>query len=170
MGMLEYLWLMFFSRLSAERARRFFNRTTVTRNKRHKILRKAGIVFSGRANIKPPFQFEVGNIFFGHNAFVNANCVFLDNALITIGQNTMLGPNVTICTAQHSSQVASRKDIVAVPVTLGDNVWVGAGAVILPGVTIGDNSVIAANSVVKEAVPANCLYAGVPAVFKKRLQ
>lgn len=82
----------------------------------------------------------------------------------------MIGPNVTLTTVSHHTDPILRHgaNIIA-PIEIGENVWIGAGAVVLPGITIGDNSVIAANSVVTADVPANCLYAGTPAKFKKAL-
>ncbi|EBN0073378.1 acetyltransferase, partial [Salmonella enterica subsp. enterica serovar Virchow] len=104
------------------------------------------------------------------DVFINANCNFLDNALITIDDKTMIGPNVTICTVNHFASPEKRhEDNIIQPVKIGKNVWIGAGAVILPGVTVGDNSIIAANSVVNRNVPANSLYAGTPARFIKML-
>jgi len=82
----------------------------------------------------------------------------------------MIGPNVTLTTVSHHTDPTLRHgaNIIA-PIKIGENVWIGAGVVVLPGITIGDNSVIAANSVVTTDVPANCLYAGTPAKFKKAL-
>lgn len=165
--MIRYLWLSLFKTISAEKAVRFFNTSNATRNKKVKILKKAGIKFNGRSNIKSPFYFETGNITFGNRVFLNVNCVFLDNAQITIGDKTMMGPGVKICTPIHDVNSEDRAAIKTAPINIGNNVWIGAGAVILPGVTIGDNSVIGANSVVNCDVPENCLYAGVPAKFKK---
>lgn len=168
--MIKYLWLSCFKTLPVQVALRFFNTSNATRNKKNNILKKTGVIFKGKATIKPPFNYEVGNIVLGDRVFINLNCVFLDNAIITIGDKTMLGPNVTICTPIHDVCSEDRASITTAPVTIGKNVWIGAGVVILPGITIGDNSVIGANSVVSCDVPADCLYAGTPAKFKKSLQ
>ena len=106
------------------------------------------------------------NIHVGNNVAINTNCTFLAHDTIRIGDNTMIGPNVTILTVDHD---ISRKGIEAhtahipSPVTIGENVWIGANALILPGVTIGDNAVVAAGSVVTKYVPENTVVGGNPA-------
>ena len=113
------------------------------------------------------------NIYVGDNFFCNFNCVMLDTNTITIGDNCMFGPNVTISTPTHPVQAAKRCNPegreYSLPIKIGDFVWIGAGAVINPGVTIGDRAVIASGSVVTKDVPADCLAAGVPAVVKKKI-
>ncbi|WP_241898851.1 MULTISPECIES: DapH/DapD/GlmU-related protein [unclassified Erwinia] len=90
--------------------------------------------------------------------------------MITIKTGTMIGPNVTLTTVSHHTNPALRHSSnILAPIEIGENVWIGAGAVILPGVSIGENSIIAANSVVTSDVPANTLYAGTPAKFKKHI-
>ncbi|MEG1782548.1 MAG: sugar O-acetyltransferase [Oscillospiraceae bacterium] len=125
--------------------------------------------------ITPPFYVDYGeNIFFGNNCEVNMNCTFLDDNKITIGDNALIAPNVQIYTAFHPTNASERfgqsktdgsfefcKTITA-PVTLGDNVWVGGGSVILPGVNIGDNVVIGAGSVVTKDIPSNSVAYGNP--------
>ena len=97
----------------------------------------------------------------------------LDTNTITIGDDTMLGPNVTLCTATHPVKAAERCNAegreYALPIRIGNQVWIGAGAIINPGVTIGDRVVVASGSVVTTDVPDDCLVAGVPAVIKKRI-
>jgi len=118
----------------------------------------------------PPFFYEFGRIEIHDNVYINAGCVFLDNNNISIGCNTLIGPNVTLTTATHPvDPILRNTDIISSPIVIGDNVWIGAGVVVLPGVKIGHNSVIAANSVVKSDVPENVLFAGCPAVFKRKL-
>jgi maltose O-acetyltransferase len=120
------------------------------------------------------FQCDFGcNISLGRNFFANFNCVMLDTNTITIGDDTMLGPNVTLCTATHPVKAAERCNAegreYALPIRIGNQVWIGAGAIINPGVTIGDRVVVASGSVVTKDVPDDCLVAGVPAVVKKRI-
>lgn len=82
----------------------------------------------------------------------------------------LIGPNVTLTTASHEvSPVLRGSGVTQAPISIGDNVWLGAGVVVLPGVKIGNNSVVAANSVVLSDVPENVLYAGTPAVFKRNI-
>ncbi len=125
--------------------------------------------------ITAPFYVDYGNnIYFGNNCEVNMNCTFLDDNKIVIGDNALIAPNVQIYTAFHPANAADRfgeckedgsfafcKTITA-PVTIGDNVWIGGGAILLPGVTIGDNVVIGAGSVVAKDIPSNVIAYGNP--------
>lgn len=124
--------------------------------------------------ITAPFFVDYGeNIHIGDNCEINMNCVFLDCGKITIGNNCGIGPNVQIYAVTHPVNPEERlsksedgsfafwKSYTA-PVTLGNNVWIGGGSVILPGVTIGDNTTIGAGSVVSKSIPANCLAVGNP--------
>ncbi len=125
--------------------------------------------------ITPPFFADYGhNIHFGSNCEVNMNCIFLDDNRITVGDNALIAPNVQIYTAFHPVDARERFGAVkedgsfefcvtqTAPVTIGNNVWIGGGAIILPGVTIGDNAVIGAGSVVTHSVPPGCVAVGNP--------
>jgi maltose O-acetyltransferase len=115
--------------------------------------------------IEPPFFCDYGsNIRMGDRVFFNFNCVILDPGLVTIGSDVQLGPAVQIYTATHPLGHAARRagPELAKPVTIGSDVWVGGGAIILPGVTIGARSVIGAASVVTADVPEGVLAAGNP--------
>ena len=103
--------------------------------------------------------------------FINNCCTFLDGALITIGDYTLIGPNVQIYTPQHPMEYMERRitQEYAYPVTIGKDCWIGGGAIICPGVTIGDRCIVAAGSVVTRDVPDDSLVAGNPAVVKKKL-
>lgn len=108
------------------------------------------------AFINPPFYCDYGfNIEVGKNFFANYNCTIIDVAKVTIGDNCMLAPNVSIYTAGHPVHPESRNSLYeyGIKVTIGDNVWIGGNSVILPGVTIGSNTVIAAGSVVTKDIP-----------------
>lgn len=166
--MIRYYFYLLKKNLPPYHARLFFNTSFLSKNKRKRILSKCGIGLSPKSHIMTPFYFEYGNINIHDNVFINANCSFLDNEKITIQSGTMIGPNVVITTVSHHTAPELRhdKNIIA-PINIGENVWIGAGSTILPGVNIGNNSVIAANSVVNCNVPANVLYAGTPAKFKK---
>lgn len=123
-------------------------------------------------NINQPFRCDYGcNVFVGENFFANFNLTILDEALVTIGDNCFIGPNVSIYTACHPLNAAERNKFVewAEPVTIGDNVWLGGGVTILPGVTIGDNCVIGAGSVVTHDIPSNTLAVGNPARVIKEI-
>ena len=118
------------------------------------------------ALLRPPFYCDYGtNIHLGKNVFINYNCVILDVVRVTIGAETRIGPAVQIYTADHPRDPDVRRSGLesGIPVTIGSNVWIGGGAIILPGVTIGDNAIIGAGSVVTRDVPAGVTVAGNPA-------
>ncbi len=124
------------------------------------------------AVIRPLFACDYGyNIRLGRNVFINFNCVFLDCASIEIGDNLQMGPAVQIYTATHPLEADVRRSGLeyARPVSIGHDVWIGGGAIILPGVTIGDRSVIGAGSVVVHDVPAAKVVAGNPARIIREL-
>ena len=116
--------------------------------------------------VRPPLYVDYGsNISIGARTFVNYNLTALDVARITIGEDCQIGPNVQLLTPTHPVEPGPRRDKLeaALPITIGDNVWLGGGAIICPGVTIGDNSVIGAGAVVTTDVPANVVAVGNPA-------
>ncbi len=122
--------------------------------------------------IHSPFLFDIGrNIHLGENVFINYNCVILDMTEVYIGNNVMIGPNVTISTASHSLSKMSRrrKEGHAMSIEIGDDVWIGCNVSILPGVKIGKGAVIGAGSVVTSDIPENVLAVGVPAKSIKQL-
>jgi acetyltransferase-like isoleucine patch superfamily enzyme len=112
--------------------------------------------------IYPPFFTDHGlNLELGERVFINQNCTFLDYAGIRLGNRVMVGPNATFITAGHPVDPAERKlYLTGGAITVEENVWIGAGATILPGVTIGRDAVIAAGAVVADNVPAASLVAG----------
>ncbi|GGV56007.1 maltose O-acetyltransferase [Streptomyces griseoloalbus] len=116
--------------------------------------------------VRPPLHVDYGsNITIGARTFVNYNLTALDVARISIGEDCQIGPNVQLLTPTHPVEPQPRRDKLeaALPITIGDNVWLGGGAIICPGVTIGDNSVIGAGAVVTKDVPANVVAVGNPA-------
>ncbi|MFD3658206.1 sugar O-acetyltransferase [Streptomyces sp. 24-1644] len=116
--------------------------------------------------VRPPLHVDYGsNITIGARTFVNYNLTALDVAQITIGEDCQIGPNVQLLTPTHPVEPEPRRDKLeaALPITIGDNVWLGGGAIVCPGVTIGDNSVIGAGAVVTKDVPANVVAVGNPA-------
>lgn len=118
------------------------------------------------AIIRPPFHCDYGyNISLGPGVFLNFNCVILDVVQVTIGQGTQIGPAVQIYTADHPHDPAQRRAMLEFgrPVHIGRQVWIGGGAIILPGVTIGDDAIIGAGSVVTRDVPAGAKVMGNPA-------
>lgn len=118
------------------------------------------------AYIEVPFRMDYGsNVHIGANFYANYDSIFLDIAPITIGDNVMLGPRVSLYTAGHPLVVSVRNEFLEYghPITIGNNVWIGGNAVICPGVTIGDNTVIGAGAIVTKDMPANSLIVGNPA-------
>lgn len=118
------------------------------------------------AFVKPPLFVDYGeNIHIGARTFANYNLVALDVAPITIGQDCQIGPNVQLLTPTHPIDPQPRRDKLeaAEPIVIGDNVWLGGGVIVCPGVTIGDNSVIGAGAVVTTDIPANVVAVGNPA-------
>ncbi len=122
--------------------------------------------------IEPPFFCDYGyNISVGKEFYANHGLTILDTSTVTIGDDVLIGPRVTIACATHPLNAKERRSGVelAFPVSIGNTVWIGAGVSIMPGVTIGDNAVIAAGAVVTKDVPANCLVGGVPATVIKEI-
>jgi maltose O-acetyltransferase len=118
------------------------------------------------AVIRPPFHCDYGfNISLGAGVFLNFNCVILDVVKVTIGDRTQIGPGVQILTADHPRDAAERSSGLEFgrPVNIGCNVWIGGGAIILPGISIGDAALIGAGSVVTHDVPAGATAFGNPA-------
>ena len=119
----------------------------------------------------PPFFTDCGkNIHLGKNVFINSGCRFQDQGGIYIGDGTFIGHNVILATLNHDLNPNSRADMWPKPIHIGKKVWIGSGAIVLPGVTIGDNSVIAAGSVVTKDVPENSVYGGNPAKLIKKIE
>lgn len=116
-------------------------------------------------NIEAPFRCDYGsNIEVGNNFYANFNCTILDVGKVTIGENVMFAPNVSIYTAGHPVHPVSRNSgyEYGIAITIGDNVWVGGNVIINPGVTIGSNVVIGAGSIVTKDIPDNVIAVGSP--------
>ena len=123
--------------------------------------------------VRPPFHCDYGyQTHLGPRCFVNFNTVFLDVARISIGADVQIGPNVQLLTATHPVEPAARRDKweAAEPITIGDNVWLGGGAIVLAGVTIGENTVVGAGAVVTRDLPPNVVALGNPARPVRDLQ
>ncbi|MEU9359649.1 sugar O-acetyltransferase [Streptomyces sp. NPDC048301] len=117
-------------------------------------------------DLRPPLFVDYGsNITIGARTFVNYHLTALDVARITIGEDCQIGPNVQLLTPTHPVEPGPRRDKLeaALPITIGDNVWLGGGVVVCPGVSIGDNSVIGAGAVVTKDIPADVVAVGNPA-------
>ncbi len=112
----------------------------------------------------PPFHTDCGkNIIVGKNVFINACCCFQDQGGIVIGDGVLIGHGVVLATINHGFPSGERGDNYPAPIMIGNNVWIGSHATILPGVTIGDGAIVAAGAVVNRDVPVNAIVGGVPA-------
>lgn len=122
--------------------------------------------------VRAPFRCDYGyNITIGPRTFVNFNAVMLDAAPIVVGADVQIGPNVQLLTPNHELDSERRRAgwEIALPVTIGDNVWLGGGVIVCPGVTIGENTVVGAGSVVTRDLPAGVLAVGNPARIVRTL-
>jgi maltose O-acetyltransferase len=138
---------------------------------RRELLMERLVVVGEGAVIRPPFHCDYGfNISLGVGVFLNFNCVILDVGAVSIGDGTQIGPAVQILTADHPRDPAVRAAGLEFgrPINIGRNVWIGGGAIILPGVSIGDDAVIGAGSVVTRNVPGGATAVGNPARVQNR--
>ncbi|KIX90698.1 hypothetical protein TP70_06140 [Staphylococcus microti] len=141
-------------------------------DKRHAIVKDVFAHTSESFYIEPTIYFDYGtNISVGDNFYVNANSTWLDAATITIGNNVKIGPNVQLITINHPLDPDERRTGIeyAAPIVVEDDVWIGAGVIILPGITIGQGATIAAGSIVTKNVPARTVVGGNPAKMIKQL-
>lgn len=118
------------------------------------------------AVVRPPFHCDYGyNIALGRNAFLNFGCIVLDVAPVTVGDGAQIGPGVQLLTADHPRDAASRRSGLELgrPVRIGANAWIGAGALVLPGVSVGDDAIVGAGAVVTRDVPPGATVTGNPA-------
>ena len=152
------------------RAQKLLERYNATRydeqEVRDRVLRELLGKVGERVVVRPPLRCDYGTyIAIGAGTFVNYDCVLLDVAPIRIGSDCQLAPRVQLLTATHPIDPEPRRAgwESGVPITIADNVWLGAGAIVLPGVTIGVDTVVAAGAVVSRDLPAGVVAAGVPA-------
>lgn len=143
-----------------------YNQTRPTEQAKRRELLKVLLAEVGEnCYIEPPLHANWGrNTHLGSNVYANFNLTLVDDTDVYIGDSVMIGPNVTIATAGHPVDPELRRKVAQfnIPVRIGNNVWIGAGAVILPGVTIGDDSVIGAGSIVTKDIPAGVVAVGNP--------
>ncbi|MDO5780618.1 MAG: sugar O-acetyltransferase [Clostridium sp.] len=144
-----------------------FNMTRPTElEKREAMLKEMFAEIGEGCYIEPPFHANFGgkHVHFGKNIYANFNLTLVDDTHIYVGDYTMFGPNVTVATAGHPILPELRKEAYQynAAITIGKNCWIGAGAIILPGITIGDNVVIGAGSIVTKDIPSNVVAVGNP--------
>ena len=119
----------------------------------------------------PPFFTDFGkNIHLGKNVFINAGCKFQDQGGIIIGDNALIGHNVVLATLNHNEDVKKRGNLIPAPIKIGNDVWIGSNATILPGVTVGDGAIIAAGAVVTKNVEPKTIVSGVPAKYVRDIK
>lgn len=160
--------LMRFSAFLSEEAMRL---TAVLNSGYHepKVVRQLFSILIGKKvdkqfKLHPPFYTDCGrNITVGKRVFINSGCTFQDQGGITIGDDTQIGHNVILVTLNHDKNPLERRKIYPSPIKIGKCVWIGSGAIILPGVTVGDGAIIGAGSVVTHDVAENTTVAGNPA-------
>lgn len=148
-------------RLTAE-----YNGTAADDPRRTDILGELLGAFGAESIVRTPFQCDYGSqVFIGARTFINFGLVALDAATITIGDDVQIGPNVQLLTPTHPLDAQLRRDKweAAEPIGVGDNVWLGGGVIVLPGVSIGDDTVVGAGSVVSRDLPPGVVAVGNPA-------
>lgn len=144
-----------------------FNATRPSeQEKRRELLSQMFAEIGEGCYIEPPLHSNWGgkHVHFGNNVYANFSLTLVDDTHIYVGDKTLIGPNVTIATAGHpvDAELRAIPTQFNLPVHIGKNCWIGAGAVILPGVSIGDNTVIGAGSIVTKDIPANVVAVGNP--------
>ncbi|MDD5622182.1 MAG: sugar O-acetyltransferase [Actinomycetota bacterium] len=149
-----------------------FNKTDPTRHDRKMAILKKLFRTDNNCYIEPPFYCDYGyNIIVGKGFYANHGCVILDVNTVKIGDDALLGPGVQICTPLHPIDHCERNSGLeyGLPIEIGNNVWIGAGAVILPDLKIGNNSIIGAGSIVTGDIPSNVLAVGNPCKVIKEI-
>lgn len=144
-----------------------FNNTRPTQgDKRNEMLKEMFAEIGENCYIEPPFHSNWGgkHIHFGNDIYANFNLTMVDDTHIYVGDNVMFGPNVIVCSATHPISIELRRKQAEynLPVHIENNVWIGGGVFVMPGVTIGENSIIGANSVVTKDIPPNVIAVGNP--------
>lgn len=160
------------SQRAAELMHRFNTSDPLDAEARDAVLRELLGSLGDGAVIRPPLFVDYGSqIHIGARTFINYNAVLLDVATITIGEDVQFGPNVQLLTPTHPLDPKTRraKWEAAKPITIGNNVWLGGGVIVLPGVTIGENTVVGAGAVVARDLPPNVVAVGNPARVIRQL-
>ena len=142
-----------------------YNKTEPQEAEKRKLLLNEIFMDNVNAFIEPPFTVDYGkNIKLGNNVYMNFNCCFIDDMRVEIGDDVLFGPNVCVCTACHPTDPAERRTGIefSKPIKIGNNCWIGANAVICPGVTIGDHSIVGAGCVVTKDVEPCTIVGGNP--------
>ena len=146
------------------------NNSTNSNEVRHILGKIIGQKVDETTTLFIPFHTNFGQLIrIGRNVFINHGCSFLDLGGITIEDDVLIGPNVQLITENHPVKPSERKALDLKSILIKKNAWLGAGAIILPGVTVGENSVVAAGAVVTKDIPDNTVVAGIPAKIIKNI-
>ncbi|WP_312792515.1 sugar O-acetyltransferase [Sphingobacterium sp.] len=147
------------------------NNSTDPTEIRNLLSQITGSIIDETTTVFTPLYVNYGkNTIIGKNVFINFDCVFLDLGGITIEDNVLIAPKVSLLTEGHPVQPQNRQSLTVAPIRVKKNVWIGANATILPGVTIGENAVVAAGSIVNKDVPDNTIVGGIPAKIIKTIE
>lgn len=157
---------LFNKRVEAKKLFKAYNKTGDEEiDLRNKIMKQLFKNVGENVWIEPDFRCEFGkNITIGDNVYINFGCIILDCSEVTIGSNTLLGPNIGLYAANHSTDPTERINggCYGKPIHIGNNVWLGGDVKVLQGVTIGDNTIIGAGSIVTKDIPDNVIAVGNP--------
>ncbi len=157
---------LFDRRVEAKKLFRAYNRTDDDEvERRNDIMRQLFRSVGRNVWIEPDFRCEFGkNITIGNDVYINFGCVILDCGQVTIGDNTLIGPNVGLFSGNHTTDATERAagGLIPKPITIGNRVWICGNVSIVPGVSVGDDSIIGAGSVVTHDIPAGVIAAGNP--------
>ena len=168
---MRYLWLLARGSNSPDAALHFFNYSAASKNKKGRVLRSAFPGLHKKCTVWAPLHVERPDLLsIGPEAFLNVDVTIANGDMVSIGERTLVGPGVKFCTTYHHldpDERARDPSAKAKPIVVGKNVWIGAGAILMPGVRIEDDAVIAAGSVVTRDVASRTVVAGCPAVVKK---
>jgi len=138
---------------------------------RIKLSEIIGTILDDSTTIFAPFYTNFGRfIKIGKDVFINHDCTFLDMGGITLEDHVLIGPKVSLITENHPLDPKQRRGLICQSILIKRNAWIGAGAIILPGVTIGENAVVAAGAVVSKSVPDNVVVGGIPAKIIKEIE
>lgn len=164
---------LFKERLQAKKLIRLFNSASDEQiDYRLDIIKKLFKKTGNNVYIEPPFRCDYGyNIVVGNNFYANYDCIILDVCDIIIGDNVFFAPRVCLFSASHPVDAAIRNSQLEYgqPITIGNNVWIGGGTIVNPGVKIGDNSIIGSGSVVTKNIPPNVIAAGNPCRILRKI-
>jgi maltose O-acetyltransferase len=168
---MRYLWLLARGASAPDAALHFFNHSAASKNKKGRVLKRAFPGLHKKCTVWAPLHVERPDLLsIGPEAFLNVDVTIANGEMVSIGERTFVGPGVKFCTTYHHVDPDDRArdpSAMAKPIVVGKNVWIGAGAILMPGVRIEDDAVIAAGSVVTRDVESRTVVAGCPAVVKK---